>query len=112
LSGAGGEVLETLQTAFGTGVQAQDLGVTQVVLRESLFFCGSSHRAGRRKALLAKKTAFDLIVGFILASILARAINGSEALVPTIAAGFVLALLAKWRSERDQKKVLEYMKPR
>jgi hypothetical protein len=47
--------LETLQTAFGTGVQAQDLGVTQVVPRAVVIFCGSLHRARRRKALFRKK---------------------------------------------------------
>lgn len=45
------------------------------------------------KRFFAKKTAFDLILGFILASMMARAINGSEQLGPTIAAGFLLALL-------------------
>jgi len=37
-----------------------------------------------------------VILGFILASMLSRAINGSEQLGPTIAAGCVLALLHRF----------------
>jgi hypothetical protein len=55
--------------------------------RSDCVYCGADKR------FFAKKTAFDLILGFILASMLSRAINGSEQLVPTIVAGFVLALL-------------------
>lgn len=45
------------------------------------------------KRFFAKKTAFDVLLGLVLASMLARAINGSEQLGPSIAAGFTLALL-------------------
>jgi uncharacterized membrane protein YcaP (DUF421 family) len=51
------------------------------------------------KRFLAKPTAFDAILGFILASMLARAVNGSSSFFPTLGAGFVLvglhALLAR-----------------
>jgi uncharacterized membrane protein YcaP (DUF421 family) len=42
------------------------------------------------KRFLSKKSAFDAILGFILASMLARAVNGSAAFWPTLAGGFVL----------------------
>jgi uncharacterized membrane protein YcaP (DUF421 family) len=42
---------------------------------------------------LGKNTAFDVIVGFTLGSVLSRAINGSAALLPTIAASFVLVAM-------------------
>lgn len=45
------------------------------------------------KRFLSKMTALDAILGFILASMLARAINGSAPLVATLAGGFVLVLL-------------------
>jgi uncharacterized membrane protein YcaP (DUF421 family) len=54
------------------------------------------HRARREQTILARKTAFDLILGLVLASMLARAINGSEQLGPTITAGFALALLHRF----------------
>jgi uncharacterized membrane protein YcaP (DUF421 family) len=42
------------------------------------------------KRFLSKKTAFDAILGLILASMLARAVNGSSAFWPTLGGGFVL----------------------
>jgi len=42
------------------------------------------------KRSLAEKTAFDAVLVVILGSMLARAINGSEAFFPTLGAGFVL----------------------
>jgi uncharacterized membrane protein YcaP (DUF421 family) len=44
------------------------------------------------KRFLAKMTALDAIVGFILASMLARAINGSAPFFSTLGAGFVIIL--------------------
>lgn len=45
------------------------------------------------KRFLAKLSAFDVILGFLLASMMARAVNGSAAFVPTMAGGFVLVVL-------------------
>ncbi len=86
--------MEFLNSAFGVGQEATHLTILQVCLRAILVFAASLcivRMADKR--FFAKKTAFDVILGFILASMLARAINGSEQLGPTIAAGFVLALL-------------------
>jgi uncharacterized membrane protein YcaP (DUF421 family) len=49
-------------------------------------------RCGDRR-FLSQKTAFDAVLGFILASMLARAVNGTAAFVPTLGAGFVLVVL-------------------
>lgn len=45
------------------------------------------------KRSLAEKTAFDAVLIVMIASILARAINGSASFFPTIGVGFVLVLL-------------------
>lgn len=42
------------------------------------------------KRFLGKMSAFDAVLGFILASMLARAVNGTSAFFPTLGAGFVL----------------------
>jgi uncharacterized membrane protein YcaP (DUF421 family) len=89
--------MEVLYSAFGVGIEAQHLTILQVVLRAILmFFVALAIVRIADKRFFAKKTAFDVILGFILASMLARAINGSEQLGPTIAAGFVLALLHRF----------------
>ncbi len=87
-------VVKILYSLFGVEVEAQHLTIYQVLLRAVVvFFAALVIVRVADKRFFAKKTAFDLILGFILASMLARAINGSEQLVPTISAGFVLALL-------------------
>jgi len=86
--------METLYSAFGIGVEAQHLTIGQVALRAVLVFLATLCIVRvADKRFFAKKTAFDLILGFILASMMARAINGSEQMGPTIVAGFVLAFL-------------------
>ncbi|MEA3210359.1 MAG: hypothetical protein QOE70_3416 [Chthoniobacter sp.] len=87
-------VMDSLHSAFGVGADAPQLTVLQVLLRAVLiFFATLCIVRIADKRFFAKKTAFDVILGFILASMMARAINGSEQLVPTITAGFGLALL-------------------
>lgn len=49
-------------------------------------------RLGSKRSL-AEKTAFDAVFIVIIGSMLARAINGSEAFFPTIGTGFVLVVL-------------------
>jgi uncharacterized membrane protein YcaP (DUF421 family) len=86
--------MEALSAAFGAGQEAQHLSILQVCLRAVLvFFAALIIVRVADKRFFAKKTAFDVILGFILASMLARAINGAERLGPTIIAGFVLAFL-------------------
>ncbi len=49
-------------------------------------------RLGSKRSL-AEKTAFDAVFIVIIGSMLARAINGSEAFFPTLGTGFVLVLV-------------------
>src|SRR5215510_12507231 len=56
-------------------------GTTLVIIR-----CGD-------RRFLSQKTAFDAVLGFILASMLARAVNGTAAFFPTLGGGFVLVVL-------------------
>lgn len=86
--------MEALYSAFGVGIEAQHLTILQVVLRAGLlFFAALCIIRLADKRFFAKKTAFDVLLGLMLASMLARAINGSEQLGPNIAGGLTLALL-------------------
>jgi uncharacterized membrane protein YcaP (DUF421 family) len=86
--------MDTLHWAFGVGIEAHRLAILQVVLRAVLmFFAALCIIRLADKRFFAKKTAFDVLLGLMLASMLARAINGSEQMGPTIAAGFTMALL-------------------
>ena len=91
---------EELMHVLGLGLEPRELGFLQMGLRGVVVFIVAlaTVRLGNKR-FLAKLSAFDAILGFILASVLARAVNGSAAFFPTLGAGFVLvglhALLAK-----------------
>ena len=71
-------------------------GVTfvQISLRGVIVFVAALVivRFGDRR-FLSQKTAFDAVLGFILASMLARAVNGTAAFFPTLGGGLVLVVL-------------------
>jgi uncharacterized membrane protein YcaP (DUF421 family) len=81
-------------TALGLGRDAAALTFIQISLRGIIVFIATLVivRCGDRR-FLSQKTAFDAVLGFILASMLARAVNGTAAFVPTLGAGFVLVVL-------------------
>jgi uncharacterized membrane protein YcaP (DUF421 family) len=82
---------EAVKHILGLGFQPKDLGFVQVSLRAIVVFIAAlvMVRVSNRR-FLGKLSAFDVILGFILASMLARAVNGSSPFFPTLAAGFVL----------------------
>jgi uncharacterized membrane protein YcaP (DUF421 family) len=80
--------------ALGLGREATALTFTQISLRGMVVFVATLIivRCGDRR-FLSQKTAFDAVLGFILASMLARAVNGTAALLPTLGGGFVLVIM-------------------
>jgi len=87
-------VVTTLSSVLGLGRQAADLTFIQITLRGVIVFLAAIAmiRCGDRR-FLSHKTAFDAVLGFILASMLARAVNGTASFFPTLGAGFVIVLL-------------------
>ena len=83
--------MEMMQTALGMGVDPKNLGILQVTLRAIIiFFAALVMVRLSAKRFLGRHAVFDAILGFVLASTLSRAINGSAALIPTIVGGFAL----------------------
>jgi uncharacterized membrane protein YcaP (DUF421 family) len=84
-------VLATLDSVLGLGRDATALTFIQISLRGIVVFLTAivMLRCGDRR-FLSQKTAFDAVLGFILASMLARAVNGTAAFFPTLGGGFVL----------------------
>jgi uncharacterized membrane protein YcaP (DUF421 family) len=87
-------VMANGEALLGLGVQAADLTFLQVALRGIVVFVAALVivRCGDRR-FLSQKTAFDAVLGFVLASMLARAVNGTASFFPTLGGGFVLVLL-------------------
>jgi uncharacterized membrane protein YcaP (DUF421 family) len=83
-----------VSTALGLGRTATDLTFAQVSIRAVIVFLATLAiiRLGDRR-FLSQKTAFDAVLGFILASMMARAVNGTAAFFPTLLGGFVLVIL-------------------
>ena len=85
---------ELFHTVLGIGTEPRDLTFLQVSVRGIIVFIATliMMRLSSKRSL-AEKTAFDAVLVVIIGSMLARAINGSEAFFPTLGAGFVLVLL-------------------
>ena len=67
-----------LHNWMGLGADAKDLTLLQLVLRAIVVFITMYFMiriAGRR--FMAQKNVFDVVLAFLVASLLARAINGS-----------------------------------
>jgi uncharacterized membrane protein YcaP (DUF421 family) len=98
---------EGIKNVLGLNLEARDLSFLQVSLRGIIVFLVSLAilRVGNKR-FLSKMTALDAILGFIMASMLARAVNGSAPFFPTLGAGFVLvglhALMAKLAFNSDK----------
>jgi len=86
--------LQLLHTLLGIGTEPRDLTFLQVSVRGVIVFIATliMVRLGSKRSL-AEKTAFDAVLIVIIGSMLARAINGSEAFFPTLGTGFVLVFL-------------------
>lgn len=83
-----------LNALLGLGQEAAALTFLQISLRGIIVFVATVAiiRCGDRR-FLSQKTPFDAVLGFILASMLARAVNGNSAFFPTLGGGFVLVML-------------------
>jgi len=84
----------SLEIFLGLGVQPKDLTFVQISVRGIIVFLATliMVRLGHKRPL-AQKTPFDAILLVILASVLARAINGSSAFFATLGGGVVLVLV-------------------
>jgi len=85
---------QLLHTLLGIGTEPRNLTFLQVSIRGIIVFIATliMVRLGSKRSL-AEKTAFDAVFIVIIGSMLARAINGTEAFFPTIGTGFVLVVL-------------------
>jgi uncharacterized membrane protein YcaP (DUF421 family) len=79
---------------LGYGRTIMDVNAIQMVFRTIIVYAGTLVliRIGSKR-FLGQATAFDVIVGIMLGSVVSRAINGSAKLVPTLLAGAALVLL-------------------
>jgi uncharacterized membrane protein YcaP (DUF421 family) len=83
-----------LQSLLGLAVEPKDLSFIQMSLRGVVIFAATLMMVRlSSKRSLAEKTAFEAVLLVVIASVLARGINGSAAFFPTIGTGIVLVVL-------------------
>jgi uncharacterized membrane protein YcaP (DUF421 family) len=79
---------------LGLHLEPKDLTSVQVSLRAIVVFVATLIIVRlAHKRFMAKMSAFDVILGFIMSSMLSRAINGSAPFLPTLVGGMVLIAL-------------------
>jgi uncharacterized membrane protein YcaP (DUF421 family) len=85
---------QLIEALLGLGVEPKELTFIQISLRGVIVFIATlvMVRLSSRRSL-AEKTAFDAVLIVIVASVLARAINGSAPFFPTLGTGIVLVVL-------------------
>src|SRR5919202_2500634 len=81
---------DQLQTLLALGRDVGDVGAVQMALRTVVIYALSLLivRLGSKR-FLSEATAFDVIVGIMLGSVMSRAINSSAPLFPTLLTGVV-----------------------
>jgi uncharacterized membrane protein YcaP (DUF421 family) len=84
-------VRDQIQTLLGLGQDVGDVGAVQMALRTIVIYAFSLVivRLGSKR-FLSEATAFDVVVGIMLGSVMSRAINGSAPFFPTLLGGVAL----------------------
>ncbi|HEV7515013.1 MAG TPA: YetF domain-containing protein [Thermoanaerobaculia bacterium] len=82
---------ESLRWAFGVDADPRSYNLLQVSLRALLVYLVGLMiiRLGRNR-LLGRQSSFDIVLGFVLGSVLSRAINGTAHILVTLVSCLVL----------------------
>lgn len=93
-------MLDAIKNALGLDVDSSHLTVLQVSLRGVIIFFYALFlvRIGAKR-FMARMTALDVILAFILASTLSRAVNGSGPFLPTLVVSALFVLLHRLLSK-------------
>ncbi len=90
-------ISQLFEELLGLGMEPKQLTFLQISIRGIIVFAATLVMVRiSSKRSLAEKTAFDATLLVIIASVLARAINGSAPFFPTLGTGFVLVLLHRF----------------
>ncbi len=89
-----GDIRGWLDGLLGLGLESRDLTVLQMGLRAVIVYVVTVLivRLGKTR-FMGRATAFDVILGIMLGSVVSRAVTGNAPLVPTLAAAAVLVAM-------------------
>ena len=85
------EIEALLRWALGLGLESRDIAIGQMVFRAVVVYVVTVLivRLGKKR-FMGRTTAFDVILGIMLGSIVSRAITGNAPFFPALAASAVL----------------------
>jgi uncharacterized membrane protein YcaP (DUF421 family) len=85
------EIMDALDVALGLGLESRDLNVLQMGLRAAVVFIVTILMVRlAKKRFMGRATAFDVILGIMIGSIVSRAVTGNSPFLPALAATAVL----------------------
>jgi len=85
------EISDAVTTALGVGLESRDITVLQMSLRAAVVFIVTIIMVRlAKKRFMGRATAFDVILGIMIGSIVSRAVTGNSPLLPALAATAVL----------------------
>src|SRR3954470_8735449 len=85
------QIEEALRTVLGIGLESRDINAVQMALRAAIIYLVTvlMVRLGKKR-FMGQSTAFDVILGIMLGSIVSRAITGNAPFFPALATAAVL----------------------
>jgi uncharacterized membrane protein YcaP (DUF421 family) len=88
------EIQDMARLVLGLGLEDQDINAAQMALRAVVVYVVAVLvvRLGKKR-FMGRSTAFDVILGIMLGSIMSRAITGNAPFFPALAAGGALVAL-------------------
>lgn len=88
------EILGGIQDFLGIGTDQDNMAIWQIALRAAIIYITAVIlvRLGDKR-FMGKNTAFDVILGIILGSVLSRTITGNAPFLATVGAGVLLVAL-------------------
>src|SRR5918911_3547035 len=88
------EAASLVAAALGLGQEAKEMTVGQMALRAAVVYVVTVAVVRlAKKRFMGRATAFDVILGIMLGSIVSRAVTGNAPFFPALAAGAVLVAM-------------------
>lgn len=88
------EVVDGLAAVLGLGLESRDIDVGQMALRAAVVYIVTVFIVRvAKKRFMGRATAFDVILGIMLGSIVSRAVTGNAPFLPALAAAAVLVAM-------------------
>ncbi|WP_445500669.1 DUF421 domain-containing protein [Microvirga sp. G4-2] len=85
------QVEEIVRVALGLGLESRDINVLQMGLRAAIVYVVTVLMVRlAKKRFMGRATAFDVILGIMIGSIVSRAVTGNAPFLPALAATAVL----------------------